>query len=116
MHGHLVAVKVGVECCTYQRMDLDRFTLNQDGLESLYAQAVQRRRAIQQHRMFANHFFEDVPNDRLLPLDHLAGLLDRRRVALFLELVVDEWLEQLECHLLWQTTLMQLQFRADYNY
>src|SRR5258708_7187003 len=94
-------------------MDLDRLTFNQDRLESPYAQAAPCTRAIQQHWMFANPFFEDVPNARLLPLDHLACLLDRRRVPLLLELVVDEWLEQLERHLLWQTTLMQLQLRPD---
>ena len=31
--------------------------------------------------MLANHFFEDVPNNRLLSLDHFARLLDRCGVA-----------------------------------
>ena len=63
--------------------------------------------------MLANHFFENVPNDRLLPLDHFARLLDRGGVLLLLKLVVDEWLEQLERHLLRQTALMQFQLRTD---
>jgi hypothetical protein len=48
----------------------------------------------------------------LLALDHLLGLLDRRRVVLLLELVVDERLEELEGHLLGQAALVQLEVGA----
>ena len=113
MHGHLVAVEVGVERGADQRMDADGFAFDERRLERLNAQAVQRGRAVEQHGMLANHFFEDVPDDRFLLLDHLLGLLDRGAVPGGFEPVVDERLEQLERHLLRQAALVELQFRAD---
>ena len=112
----MIAVKVRIECRADERMNLDRFTFDQHRLERLDAKPVQRGRTIQQHRMFANHLFKDVPNDRLLPLDHFAGLLNRRGVLLLLELVVNERLEQLERHLLGQTALMQLELGTDHDH
>ena len=47
VNGHLVAVEVGVEGRADERMQLDRLAFDQDGLEGLDAQAVQRRRAVQ---------------------------------------------------------------------
>jgi hypothetical protein len=43
VHGHLVAVEVGVEGRTDQRMELDGAAFDQDWLEGLDAQAVQGR-------------------------------------------------------------------------
>ena len=68
VHRHLVTVEVGVECRAHQRMQLDRLAFDQDRLESLDTQTVQRRRAVQHHRMLAYHLFEDVPHDRALPI------------------------------------------------
>jgi hypothetical protein len=48
VNGHLVAVEVGVERGTDQRVKLDRLAFDQGGLERLDAQTVQRRRAVQQ--------------------------------------------------------------------
>src|ERR1044072_446431 len=110
---HLVAVEVGVERRADERVNLDRLAFDEHRFESLDAKTVQRRSAIQKHRVLANHLFENVPNDRLLPFNHLARLFDRGGVTLLLELVVDEWLEQLERHLLRQTALVQFQFRTD---
>src|SRR5262249_10178072 len=113
VYRHLVAVEVGVECRTDQRMDLDGLALDQHWLKRLNAEPVQCRSTIQEHRMLANHLFKNVPNDRRLAFNHLAWFLDGSRVALFLELVVNERFEQLERHLLRQTTLMKFQFGAD---
>src|SRR5215210_9362549 len=96
-------------------MDLDGFTFDEHGFKRLNTEAVQSRSAIQKHRVLANHLFQNVPNDRLLPFHHLARLLDSGGVRLLLELVVNEWLEQLERHLLWQTALVEFQFGADNN-
>src|SRR5271168_4929309 len=63
--------------------------------------------------MFADDVFENVPNDRLLLLDHFLGLLDGGAVPLRFELVIDERLEELERHFLGQTALVEFQFRAD---
>src|SRR5438552_997830 len=97
-------------------MNLDCFTFDENWLERLDAETVQRRRTIEEHWMLANHFLEDVPNDRLLPLDHLTCLLDRGSVLLFLKLVVDEWLKELKRHLLRQAALMKFEFRSNNYY
>src|SRR6266568_3231409 len=68
--------------------------------------------AVQENRMLADDVLENVPNDRLLLLDHLLGLLDGRAVTLSFELVIDEGLEELERHLFRQTALVELQLRT----
>ena len=113
MHRHLVAVEVGVVGHADERMQLYGLALDQDGLERLNAEPVQRRRAVQQHRVLADHLVEDVPHLRPALLDHLLGALDRGRVAALFQLVVDEGLEQLQGHVLRQAALMQTQFRTD---
>src|SRR5436190_19983356 len=113
MNSHLVAVEVSVECRTNGRMDLDRFTVNKHRLECLDAKAVKRRSSVQKDRMLADHFFQNVPNDRLLPLYHFTRLFDGGGVLVAFKLVVDERLEQLESHLLGQTALVKFQLRAN---
>ena len=116
VHGHLVAVEVGVERGTHQRVELDGLAFDQDGLERLDAQAVKRRRTVQENRVLADHFIEDIPDLGLLLLDQLLGLLDGRRLAERLQAGVNERLEQLERHLLRQAALVQLQGRADHDH
>ena len=113
MHGHLVAVEVGVERRADERVDPDCLAFDQHRLERLDAQPVQRRRAVEQDRVLADDLFEHVPHFRTLLLDHLLGLLDRRDETALFELVVDERLEELERHLLRQPALVQLQLRPD---
>ena len=116
VHRHLVAVEVGVERRAHQRMELDRLALDQHRLEGLDAEAVQRRRAVEQHRVLADHLFEDVPHLGDFLLDQALGGLDRRRQPQQLQLVEDERLEQLERHLLRQAALVQLQLRTDHDH
>ena len=113
VHGHLVAVEVGVERRADERVQLDGLALDEHRLERLDAEAVQRRRAVQEHRVLADDLFEDVPDLGTLLLDHLLRALDGGDVAALFELVVDERLEQLERHLLRQTALVQLELGAD---
>src|SRR5713226_7776747 len=113
MHGHLVAVKVRVERSADERMDANGLAFDEHWFECLNAEAVQRGSAVQQHGMFANDVFENVPNHRLLLLDHLLGLFDGGAVTLRFELVIDEGLEELERHFLRQTALVELELRAD---
>lgn len=86
MDSHLVAVEVGVEGRTYQRMQLDGLAFDQHRLERLDAQTVQGRRTVQQHRMLANHFFQDVPYFSFFALDQLLGGLDGGSQATTLQL------------------------------
>src|SRR5436853_1425019 len=76
---------------------------------------MQRWRAVQEHWVVFNDLFQDVPNDGLLLLYHFLGLLDGGAVARLLQSVIDEWLEQLQRHLLRQAALMQLQLRTDHD-
>src|SRR5206468_4142751 len=82
---HLVAVEVGVERRADERMDADRLAFDQYWLERLNAEAMQRRRAIEQHGMLADHFLEHVPHFGTLQLDHLFRLLDRGDEAALFE-------------------------------
>ena len=113
VHRHLVAVEVGVEGRADERVELDGLALDEVDLEGLHAQPVQGRGAVEDDRVLLDDILEHVP-DLLHPfLHHLAGALDGGDVALVLEPVVDERLEQLERHLLGQTALVQAQVRAD---
>ena len=94
-------------------MNSNGLAFNQHRFERLNTQAVQRRGAIQHHRMFADDILEDVPYDRFLLLDHFLSLLDGRAVTLRFQLVIDERLEQFERHLLRQTALIELEFRPN---
>src|SRR5215469_10452675 len=94
-------------------MELYRLALDQHRLEGLDAEAVQSRRTIQQHRMLADHLFEDVPDLRPLLLNHALRRLDRAGKAVKFELRVDERLEQLQRHFLRQAALVQLELGAD---
>src|ERR1022692_4956799 len=115
VNRHLVAVEVGVERRADQRVNLDGLAFHQHRLKSLNAQAVQRRSAVQQHRVVLDDFFQDVPHNRFLLLHHFLGLLDGGDVAGLFEPVIDERLEQLERHLLGKTALVQLEFGTDYD-
>src|SRR5690606_35632859 len=105
VHGHLIAVEVRVERRADERMQLNRLTLDQHGLERLDTETVQRRRTVQQHRMLADDLLEDIPDLRPFALDETLRGLDRRRLAAKLQLREDERLEELERELLRQTAL-----------
>src|ERR1700730_17668497 len=97
-------------------MDADVFAFEEHRLESLNAETVKRRSAVEHHRMFPNYIFENVPDDRILLLDHFLGLLDGGAVTLRFELVIHEGLEKFERHFLWQTALVKFQLGADDDY
>src|SRR5262249_1271346 len=91
----------------------DRLAFDEHRLERLDAETMERRRAVEQDRMLADDFLEDVPHFGALLLDHLLGLLDGRDQPALFELVVDERLEQLERHLLREAAMVELQLRPD---
>ena len=94
VNRHLVTVEVGIERRANQRMQLYRLTFDQNWLESLNAQTVQRRRTVQHDWVFANHVFQNIPDDWLLNFDQLLGCLDRGRQTHQLQFIEDERLEQ----------------------
>ena len=116
MHRHLVTIEVRVEGSTHQRMQLDCLTFDQYRLERLDTQTVKGRRPVQHHRVFANHFGEDIPHLGGFALDHLLGSFDRRGQATRFQLGEDKRLEQLQGHFLGQTGLVQLQRRTYHDH
>ncbi len=115
VHRHLVAVEVGVEGVADQRVHLDRLALDEQRLERLDAEAVKRRRAVEQHGVLVDDLLEHVPNLADHRVDHLLGRLDvLRRLALD-QAGHDERLEQLERHDLRQAALVELQVRAGHD-
>ena len=116
VHGHLVAVEVGVERVTDQRVDLDRLAFDQNRLEGLNAEAVQRRRAVQQHRVLVDDLLEHVPDLGDHRVDHLLGRLDVLDLLALDEAGHDERLEQLQGHQLRQAALVQAQRRAGHDH
>src|SRR5688500_18031591 len=94
-------------------MNANGLSFDEHGLEGLDAQAVQRRRAVAQHRVLANDLLEDLVHLGALALHDLLGALHRLGDALLDELVNDERLEQLERHRLGQAALVQLELGAD---
>ena len=113
---HLVAVEVGVEGVAHQRVDLDGLALHQHRLERLDTQAVQRRRAVQQHRVLVDDLLEHVPHLGDHRVDHLLGRLDVLRGLALHEAGHDERLEQLQGHQLGQAALVQAQRRARHDH
>ena len=77
MYGHLVTVKIGVERRADQRMQLNCFAFYQNRLKSLNAQPVQSGRAVQHHRVFADHFIQNIPYFRTLFFNKFLSLLYR---------------------------------------
>ncbi len=106
---HLVAVEIGVEGRADERVELDGLALDESGLEGLHAQPVQGGGAVEDDGVLAHHIVQGVPDLGGLALDHLLGAFHRRHVALVHEAVVDEGLEELECHLLGKTALVEPQ-------
>src|SRR5262249_40935186 len=87
---HLVAVEVGVERRADQRVNLDGLAFDEDRLEGLDTEAVERGSAVQQNGVVLDDFFEDVPYHRVLLLDEFFGLFDGGAVAALFEAVIDE--------------------------
>src|ERR671921_1085844 len=115
VHRHLVAVEVRVEGGTDQRVDLDGLALDEHRLERLDAETVERRRAIQEHRVLLDDILQDVPNLGTEPFDHLLGAADVRRQGSVDEDLHHERLEELDGHQAWEAALVHLQARADHD-
>jgi hypothetical protein len=107
VHGHLVTVEVRVERRADERVDLDGLALDELRLERLDAQTVQGGCAVEQHGVFGDDLFEDVPHLRVLALHHALGRLDVLRVVEIDQTLHHEGLEQLQRHGLGQTALVQ---------
>ena len=108
MNRHLVAVEVGVECGTNERMQLDSASLDKNRLECLNRQSVKRRCAVKKHRMVFDNDFERVPNFGADAFDALFRVLDIGGLAGFDKTFHNKRLEQFKCHFFRQTALIDL--------
>ncbi|CAI8200501.1 MAG: Uncharacterised protein [SAR116 cluster bacterium] len=106
MNSHLVTVKIGIEGGTDQRMQLDCLAFDKDRFKRLNTKPVQCRCAVQHHRMLADHLFKDIPHLGTFLFDHPFGHLHRAGHRIEFQLGIDEGLEQLERHFLWQAALV----------
>src|SRR5262249_34389252 len=113
MHGHLVAIKVGIESLAHERVDSDRVSFNKHGFECLNAHAMEGRRTIEKYGMILGDLLENVPNLFVLALQHFLSGLDGIRVTQLFEAANDERLKQFKGDLFRQTTLVQLQLGTD---
>ena len=111
--GHLVAIEVGVEGRTSEGVELDGFTFNHLGLESLDGETVERRSTVEEDGVSLHDEFEDVPNHGFAAIHDFLSALHRFHDAAFDEFADDERLVELGSHEFGQTTLAHLQFRAD---
>ena len=116
MDSHLVTVEVSVEGLTRQRVQLDSFSLDEDWLERLNTQAVQRRRTVEHDGVLCDGFFEHIPHFGPLALHHPLRRANVLGIGLLHQALHDEWLEQLQRHKLRQTALVQFQLWADNNH
>ena len=108
MHSHLVAIEVGVERRTDERVKLDCRTLDQHRLERLDRQAVEGRCAVEKHQVVLDNLFEYVPYVSLDAFNVPLGALDVVGKALRHEATHNERLEQLQRHPLREAALVQL--------
>ena len=113
MDGHLVAVEVGGEAAADERVDADGVALDEDGLEGLDTHAVERGCTVEQDGVLVDDLFEDVPDFCVAALEHALGGFDGVGEAVVLELADDEGLVELECDLLGQAALVELELGAD---
>ena len=111
--SHLVAVEVGIERRTCQRVQLDGLTLDELRLERLDTQTVKRRSTVEEHGMALHDVLEDVPDDGLAAVDNLLGRLHGLDDAALDELADDERLVELGSHELRQTALVHVELRTD---
>src|SRR5215212_3585720 len=116
MYRHLVAVEVRVERRAHQRVNLNGFPLDQDRLESLYAETVKGRGTVKEHGVLLDHILQYVPHLRPQALDHLLGAPYVRCQSSIDEHLHDERLEEFDRHEAWQTALMHLEARADHDH
>ena len=100
VNGHLVAVKVRVERGAAQRMELERAALDQNRLERLNAEAVQRRRTVEHDGAVLDDVLEGIPDLGLALVDLLLGALDVVGNTVLDELLHDKRAEQLNGHFL----------------
>ena len=110
MDSHLVTVEVSVERSTSKRMQLDSLTLNELWLESLNTETVKCRSTVQKYWVTLHHILKDIIDNRFTTVNDTLCRLNSLDDATLDELTDNEWLIELCCHKLWQTTFAHVKF------
>ncbi len=113
VNSHLVTVEVGVESRTNERMELNGTALNEYRLESLDTESVKCRSTVEHYRVILDNNFKCVPNLGMYLFDHLSCGLNIACLFCFNKSLHNEGLEELKCHFLRKTALVELKLRAD---
>ena len=116
MNSHLVTIEIRVECGANEWVQLDGLTFDQHWLERLDTETVQGWCTVQQNRVLAYNFRENIPHFWTLGFYHAFCGFNGGRNAVDFEFGVDERLEQLECHFLRQPALVELQLRPNHDH
>ena len=115
MDSHLVTIEVRVVCRASQWMELQGTSLSEDWLKGLNTQTMQGRCTVQEHWMLLNNILKNIPYFFLGTLNHTLSVLDIVSNLLTNQLLHNKWLEELQSHFLWQTALVNLKLRSDYD-
>ena len=73
VNSHLVTVEVGVECGTYERVQLDGLSFDKFRLEGLDAQSVKSGGTVKHYRVSLENVLEDIPYHRVLAINNFLG-------------------------------------------
>ena len=101
VNSHLVAIEVGVERSTCQRVQLNCLTLDKFRLECLNTQTVKCRSTVEEYRVSLHYVLKDVPYNWFTTIDNLLCRLHSLHDTALNELANDEWLVELCCHKFW---------------
>ena len=115
MDGHLIAVEVGIKCRADKGVKLDRLSFDKHRLKGLNAQPVQRGGSVEEYRVLLDDLIEDIPYFGALLFHHLLGAFYGGYDPPFLEFVVYERSEQLECHFLGNPALVEPEIGPHYD-
>ena len=116
MHGHLVAVKVGVKSGTNQRMNLDGCPFNQKRLKGLDAEPMQSGSAVKQNVFVFNNFLQNSPNLVSGFINKMIGSPDIVGQSFINQQRNNKRPKQLQGHMFRQTALMKFKMSTDNNH
>ena len=113
VNSHLIAVKVSVECRTYQRVQFNCASFHENRLKRLNSKAVKRRSAVQHYGMPFDNGFKSVPHRSFASLNHFTCAFDILSLARLSKALHDKRLEKLKRHFFRKSALIHFEFRTD---
>ena len=96
-------------------MQLDGTAFDEDWLESLDREAVERWRTVEKDILALDDRVERIPHLGLARFNHASSRTDVVCLLFGDELADNEWLEQLKRHHLWQATLVNLELWTSHD-